>query len=288
MNEYLLEIRTSGGGRRPSGAKARARAETETDTDGERGRGRRRRHRRGRYVKFHVKQRPFGGSFVTAVGKLACALGAVGFLWMVLLRVDVLGGVVQMLAPPLGDARVTLDDHMRALALVLTHKGGDLARDALTLTYLALAVAVVNELYWNLDHRVEESLLIVPGLGVQLESVIYKRTLSGLLWTVWRYVAVVGGASKPDQGRALVLSRQFFPMEEVKDIVINEGFVGSSVLYYMVVAVARASAGTPSGAAAGAAASQKGLQLCVVFPMLRPRREVLETVYRTSRDYLEV
>lgn len=257
MNEYLLEIRTSNGERCPGHDRPHSRG-----------------LRRAKYIKFHVKQRPFRTTFVKSVVKLACAIASVGFLWGMLFKVDPLVGVLKLCFGYEGGSYkslVTVDDYLRALSMVITHKGVELIHDGFIFGYMVTAMVIVNELYWNLNHRVEESLLIVPNLGVQMESVIYKRTLSGLVWTICKYMAVVDPGNKNDNGTMVVLNKQFYPIENVKDIVINEGFVGTNVMFYMGVIVKD---------------HMGDLQVRVVFPMLRPRREILESVYRSSRGYL--
>lgn len=266
MNEYLLEIRTSSGERRYSNGNG----------NGNKLRGGHS-HRRAKYIKFYVKERPFKTSFIKSLLKLAFAITSVGFLWGMLFKVDPFLPFLKLIFTGYEGGSykslITLDDHLKALSMVTEHKGVELIHDGIIFGYMVISMVVVNELYWNLNHRVEESLLIVPNLGVQLESLIYKRTLSGLIWTICRYLAVLDPElRKNDNGKVVVLNKEFYPMEDIKDIVINEGFVGTNVLFYMGVVVKDQASGD--------------LKVRVVFPLLRPRREILESVYRSSRGYL--
>jgi phosphatidylinositol glycan class H protein len=87
----------------------------------------------------------------------------------------------------------------------------------------------------------EESFLVIKGLGVQVTS-------SSRFY--------FGSTSK------------FFPTSTVKDIVINEAFLGFQVRFYLALIV------------------ENSPTLVVVFPRLLPRRPIVEKVYRKSRECL--
>ena len=102
----------------------------------------------------------------------------------------------------------------------------------------------------------------------------------------------------------MVLSREFIPMEYVKDLIINEGFVKFQVMFYLALIT---KSGTDRGVKSGEPSDNAGiesgdqsdglgiqpagngeaLKMMVVFPHLLPRRKLLETVWRRSRRFIE-
>ncbi|KAK9370097.1 GPI-GlcNAc transferase complex, PIG-H component-domain-containing protein [Lipomyces kononenkoae] len=85
----------------------------------------------------------------------------------------------------------------------------------------------------------EESILVLHNFGIQVSSTGKTR---------------------------LSRTSQFIPLELIQDIVLNEGFKGFSVIYYLAVVV-------------------KGRgRLLVVFPNLLPAREILEEIWRDIRS----
>ncbi|KAK9234967.1 GPI-GlcNAc transferase complex, PIG-H component-domain-containing protein [Lipomyces kononenkoae] len=84
----------------------------------------------------------------------------------------------------------------------------------------------------------EESVLVLHNFGIQVSSTGRTR---------------------------LSRTSQFIPLELIQDVVLNEGFRGFSVIYYLAVVV-------------------KGRgRLLVVFPNLLPPREILEEIWRDIR-----
>ncbi|ETS79121.1 hypothetical protein PFICI_08974 [Pestalotiopsis fici W106-1] len=87
-----------------------------------------------------------------------------------------------------------------------------------------------------------ESLLVLRGLGIQTSS-------SGH--------TVLGGPAT-----------RFIPTEKIRDVLINEAFLGFEVRYYLAVVV------------------EGEDEVVVVFPKLLPRRDVVERVWRAVRSCL--
>jgi hypothetical protein len=293
MDGYVLEIRTSSsspevatGG---SGAGANETVDRRwnnnnnnnrnTSRDGSR-RGTRRRKNSGnvldKYVKFTIKREgngngggggggddveadedgevyssSTGDGLLLSVLRCICIFVAVYVIWNVLRRVDIVKCV-----------------DMRGIS-----------EEVIAVGYLVISVFCVNELYWRINYEVEESLLIIPGVGVQCETLMVKASVLVIFQRCLRQISCLLGM-KGRTSRGLyaatcckeVVQRVLVPMEAVEDIVINEGFVGTSVVFYLCVVVRDA--------------KSKGLRLECVFPVVRPRRAVLERVWRQSRPYL--
>lgn len=113
---------------------------------------------------------------------------------------------------------------------------------------LALLVPGAAAVAYVLALRVHtsESLLVLRGLGVQT-----TRSPSTYL--------VVPGASA---------ATRFIPTEKIRDVLVNEAFLGFEVRYYLVVVV------------------EGEADVVVVFPSLLPKREIVETVWRGARECL--
>lgn len=94
----------------------------------------------------------------------------------------------------------------------------------------------------SLRIHTSESLLVMRGLGVQT-SESPKSYFAGT-------------------------ATRFIPTEKIQDILINEGFKGFGVTYYLVVVV------------------EGEEDVVVVFPELMPRRAIVETVWRRARECL--
>ncbi|KAI0162715.1 GPI-GlcNAc transferase complex [Pestalotiopsis sp. NC0098] len=90
--------------------------------------------------------------------------------------------------------------------------------------------------------HVTESLLVLRGLGIQTSS-------SGH--------TVLGGPAT-----------RFIPTEKIRDVLINEAFLGFEVRYYLAVVV------------------EGEDEVVVVFPKLLPRRDAVERVWRAVRSCL--
>ncbi|KAI0709438.1 hypothetical protein C8Q76DRAFT_799443 [Earliella scabrosa] len=112
----------------------------------------------------------------------------------------------------------------------------------------ALTLAVLTFLHTRLTQVQWESVVILPSLGVQLET------------------------HRGFAGRSLSVSRKFVPWSSLEDFLINEGLRGWNVRYYLV-AMNR----TPQGA----------LQLEVAFENLLPRFPVLLEVYHGVQEALQ-
>ncbi|KAI0876555.1 GPI-GlcNAc transferase complex, PIG-H component-domain-containing protein [Hypoxylon argillaceum] len=99
---------------------------------------------------------------------------------------------------------------------------------------------------WALTRRLhaEESLLVLRGLGIQTRS---SR-----------------GSILPSAAS----TTRFIPTAKIRDVLINEAFLGFEVRHYLVVVVD----GEPD--------------VVVVFPKLLPRRRVVEKVWRGVRECL--
>ncbi|ODQ47529.1 hypothetical protein PICMEDRAFT_114653 [Pichia membranifaciens NRRL Y-2026] len=131
-------------------------------------------------------------------------------------------------------------------------------QDLISLFYLGISVFVINEIYWRIYHEIEESLIIIPHLGVQAESILIKENIWQVLKSVLglrrllfnmnpglAHVPATGAAPAAASAAApvppcskekgVVINKQFVPMDYVKDIVINEGFKGFEVVFYMTL-----------------------------------------------------
>lgn len=89
---------------------------------------------------------------------------------------------------------------------------------------------------------VEESLLVIRGLGIQISS------------SAPNYLSTT--------------STRFIPTSQIQDIFIHEAFKGFGVKFYLAVIV------------------EGEKEVVVVFPKLMPRREILEQVWRGSKEVL--
>ncbi|KAG7879303.1 hypothetical protein KL905_003298 [Ogataea polymorpha] len=132
---------------------------------------------------------------------------------------------------------------------------------------------MVNWAYGSFRAQTEESLIIIPNLGVQIES--YRVRKSGSASVLLLLSRVLG---KSELSRhvpaAKTLNRQFFPMEDVRDLAIVEGFKNFQVIFYLALMV-------------GDGPQDDQLQIVVIFPNLLPRKKLLQAVWRRSREYLD-
>ncbi|KAG7844405.1 hypothetical protein KL941_003781 [Ogataea angusta] len=146
------------------------------------------------------------------------------------------------------------------------------ARTARAFVFLA-CYHIVNWGYGSLLAQTEESLILIPNLGVQSES--YRVRKSGLALVRLLLGRVLGKSelSRPVH-TAKTLNRQFFPMEEVHDLAIVEGFMNFQVIFYLALVV-------------GEGPQDDQLQMVVIFPNLLPRKKLLQAVWRRSRAYLD-
>lgn len=203
-----------------------------------------------------------------------------------------------------GAGSASNDNHSNSIAfdsLAGTAKGGLLdglhrngVNELVSLIYLGISVFIVNEIYWRTNYSVEENLIIIRHVGIQIESILKRENIVGVFRRVLRKVlGVNGGVSGPgsdarpdaegpgdangsqDDIESVVLSQHFIEMEKVVDLVINEGFLGCTVVYYLCVLVRMEPQHT-----------RPTTKLYVVFEQILPRRAILETVYRRARDYL--
>ncbi|KAL8365653.1 hypothetical protein RB595_004455 [Gaeumannomyces hyphopodioides] len=104
-----------------------------------------------------------------------------------------------------------------------------------------------------------ESLLVLRGLGVQTRS-------QGPGYLFSSRLLPFGPASSGGNGSGG--GRRFIPVDKVRDVLINEAFLGFEVRYYLVIVV-----------------EGEG-ELVVVFPRLLPRRRTVEAVWRGVRGCL--
>ncbi|KAG7828508.1 hypothetical protein KL920_003645 [Ogataea angusta] len=146
------------------------------------------------------------------------------------------------------------------------------ARTARAFVFLA-CYHIVNWGYGSLLAQTEESLILIPNLGVQSES--YRVRKSGLALVRLLLGRVLGKSelSRPVH-TAKTLNRQFFPMEDVHDLAIVEGFMNFQVIFYLALVV-------------GDGPQDDQLQMVVIFPNLLPRKKLLQAVWRRSRAYLD-
>ncbi|KAG7753975.1 hypothetical protein KL930_003297 [Ogataea haglerorum] len=132
---------------------------------------------------------------------------------------------------------------------------------------------VVNWGYGSLLAQTEESLIIIPNLGVQSESYLVRKSGSALVLLLLS--RVLGKSELSRHGHtAKTLNRQFFPMEDVHDLAIVEGFKNFQVLFYLALVVRECP-------------QNDRLQMVVIFPNLLPRKKLLQAVWRRSRAYLD-
>ncbi|KAK9460233.1 GPI-GlcNAc transferase complex, PIG-H component-domain-containing protein [Lipomyces oligophaga] len=106
-------------------------------------------------------------------------------------------------------------------------------------TVLLICSAVVFSFLFIRRSSVEDSILVMYDFGIQIES---------------------SGATM------LSRSARFIPIELIQDVVINEGFFGFQVIFYLAVIVKGSS------------------KLIVVFPNTTPRRDQLEKIWVDIRE----
>ncbi|KHN99191.1 phosphatidylinositol N-acetylglucosaminyltransferase [Metarhizium album ARSEF 1941] len=133
--------------------------------------------------------------------------------------------------------RYALDGYSRSSTALL------LARIASSVPLGLLVPGAAAALYTlSLRLHSHESLLVLRGLGVQ---------------TTESPSSYLAGPST-----------RFIPTEKIRDIFVNEAFVGFQVRYYLVVVV------------------EGEEDVVIVFPGLLPRRAIVETVWRGARECL--
>jgi phosphatidylinositol N-acetylglucosaminyltransferase subunit H len=154
---------------------------------------------------------------------------------------------------PLSEPYVSLAAAAAMLTHILTTTRAGRVLGAMAAATPAYALAPVCALLlFAASRRVHtsESLLVLRGLGLQ------TGTSGGSVLT-----AAFGG------GRGWGVTR-FIPTEKIQDVLINEGFRGFEVRYYLVVVV------------------EGEDDVVVVFPRLLPRRAIVEKVWRGVRRCL--
>ncbi len=319
-----------------------------------------------KYVRFTVKKtQPISVLNLGMVGKLVTGIVLTVLLFHTLSEVDPARKIIDIIyrvfkvTPGVSAINVAGEDSMKRsfirgvmrslekIGVTRYRKGESRCPSILDLVYFIGAAKFTDWIFWQVDNDIEESILIIPGLGVQCESVILKRSLAVLglrlaLALVKMIVDKAAGAisllqgklqsrllKKEQTGRArelsisrkqmdrllslekalakcdrMVLSREFIPMEYVKDLIINEGFVKFQVMFYLALIT---KSGTDRGVKSGEPSDNAGiesgdqsdglgiqpagngeaLKMMVVFPHLLPRRKLLETVWRRSRRFIE-
>ncbi|KAI1305478.1 GPI-GlcNAc transferase complex, PIG-H component-domain-containing protein [Xylaria venustula] len=128
---------------------------------------------------------------------------------------------------------------------LLTSRPGILATNLATQTNPRLLVPLCIAALYALTRRLytEESLLVLRGLGIQ------TRSSKGNILA----------------GRA---ATRFIPTAKIRDVLVNEAFLGFEVRHYLVVVV------------------EGEADVVVVFPKLLPRADVVERVWRGVRECL--
>ncbi|KAI1322711.1 GPI-GlcNAc transferase complex, PIG-H component-domain-containing protein [Xylariaceae sp. FL0255] len=111
----------------------------------------------------------------------------------------------------------------------------------------------------SLPLHTSESLLVLRGLGIQTSSSTSLPFLPPFLSSGWGSSGIGSGGGA---------RRRFIPTQKIRDVLINEAFVGFGVVYCLVIIVEGES------------------DVVVVFPRLRPRRDVVEQVWRGVRECL--
>ncbi|KAL8397407.1 hypothetical protein RB594_004218 [Gaeumannomyces avenae] len=111
----------------------------------------------------------------------------------------------------------------------------------------------------QLRPHTSESLLVLRGLGVQTRSQGPGYLFSSRLLPF----GPAGGSGGGGGG-----GRRFIPVDKVRDVLINEAFLGFEVRYYLVIVV------------------EGEEELVVVFPRLLPGRRTVEAVWRGVRGCL--
>lgn len=211
----------------------------------------------------------------------------------------------------------------------------NLIKDLISLIYFGISVYIINEIYWRVYHEIEESLIIIPHLGVQTESILIKENI----WQVLKNIlgldkifnnnnsnnsnngnTIVRNEDTNKNKEGIIINKQFICMDYVKDIVINEGFKGFEVIFYMTLIMEEGVIINKEGDKfdnkkkhlnndinssnndyddvdynyndennnnTNNSSRKPKLKMIVVFPNLLPRRAILETVFRKSREYLK-
>lgn len=162
--------------------------------------------------------------------------------------------------------------HLFLAALATAHAsppGRQLARlAAATPTWVLAPLCALALHVAQLRLHTSESLLVLRGLGVQTRSqgpgYLFSSSLRGLFGLA-SFSAGGGGGGDGGGGGG---GGRFIPVDKVRDVLINEAFLGFEVRYYLVIVV------------------EGEEELVVVFPRLLPRRRTVEAVWRGVRGCL--
>ncbi|KAL8335051.1 hypothetical protein RB598_009312 [Gaeumannomyces tritici] len=119
----------------------------------------------------------------------------------------------------------------------------------------------------QLRPHTSESLLVLRGLGVQTRSQGPGYLFSSRLLP-FGPAGGSGGGGGGGGGSGGGGGRRFIPVDKVRDVLINEAFLGFEVRYYLVIVV------------------EGEEELVVVFPRLLPGRRTVEAVWRGVRGCL--
>ncbi|OUM55791.1 hypothetical protein BVG19_g5389 [[Candida] boidinii] len=179
-----------------------------------------------------------------------------------------------------------------------------------------LLFLILNSINLQIDYNINESLLIIPKVGVQYESVLMRRPLFGLFKSIMitlfktacesmdinqKSISISGEpeSDSPDAhghieekenltGFQLYQSeKNFIPMGIIKDMIINEGFKNFEVINYLSLIVKNTSSVDNTNNNIENDSNLDNCQLILLFPKLLPRRRMLETIWKTSRKYLQ-
>lgn len=276
-----------------------------------------------KYIKFTVKKSDHcnNDEVLYQIGKFMVIFLSIGLFWRVLNNVDAIGKSLggynklqeineiilkeyYLIIKNLNiknEVLIRFLDETNSIVLIIkkfvnglrmnrNHKEYLLIQDIISLIYLGISVIVINEIYWRVCHSIEESLIIIPHLGVQTESILIKENI----WDVLRKILGLNHIYNNNieeieeveekREKGIIINRQFVTMEYVKDIVINEGFKGFEVIFYMTLIMEEGV--IINNEMDNNNDKEAKLKMIVVFPNLLPRRAILETVFRKSREYL--
>lgn len=221
-----------------------------------------------KYIKFTVKSSEANKNeedIIHGIFKCILIFISVGLFWHVLNQVDIIGN--------LSDGRI------RNINITMNININNNKEDSKTdnnrigeiikILYLGISVFVVNEIYWRTNYSLEESLIVIRNVGIQIESVLVKESIIEVFKKVIQRSI---GLYKRNKNNRVILHQHFIPIENVVDIVINEGFYGMRVITYLSVVLIK---------------DDKNMtELIVVFKNILPRINILEVVYRRVQDFV--
>ena len=126
----------------------------------------------------------------------------------------------------------------------------------------------------------EESVLFIPGIGLQLESGL-ARSSSGSSSSDLSGCGV-GEAPECVQRDA----RQFLDLSCVRSVLINEGVQGGLFCFYLLLLLDGDDSAAPAGGRSASADPSAQRRIVLPFQELRPRLPVLKQIYTGLNDLL--